>query len=114
MEAFIAIFLSFGLFFIVMIAVIVKMKRVVVANADTPYSPEKTAVPRPEQHLSDNSNSQCTEGVPTLRNVKHPTTHVQTVEEADDDQLIDVIPDFADEDEARKAIITAEIINRKY
>lgn len=115
MEAYIAIFFSVGLLFIFIIAFFIKKKKTSLVNANTLKRKKKTSTPKFKQNNINNSNKQFTEGMPTIKKIKqHPTTHVQTTEEVEDEQLIDIIPDFTDEEEIKKAIITAEIINRKY
>ena len=122
MSSFISILSTLGVFIVCIFVVIKNVK------SNNKVHRKNTQIPKPKNTVNNvnsvgftnkqkkrKSNTQFTEGTPTLKNVKtHPTTHVQTTEEDTDELLSDIIPDFTDEEEAKKAIITAEIINRKY
>ena len=72
------------------------------------------------QAVQINYNLISEEGTASVKKIKHEKqqpkpVQLQEVEEVEDTEPeTDIIPDFSDEDEVKKAIVSYEILNRKY
>lgn len=116
MAAFISIFIVFGGFFLFIFAVISKLKKHNQEAIRRHNERVATTVTDPS-HSNPYVETTFTEGAATVKKVKPKKHNVQpvsniVVEEPEDDE--DLLPDFTDEDEIRKAVISTEILNRKY
>ena len=119
MDFIIAIIMSVIVFSFLFAAVKKNMKNLA-QNAPRGKKPNKPTVGNAGDDPFMEDSALAAEGMPTVRKVRKndkpkPATVVQptSVEEENED-IDNFIPDFTDDEEMRKAVITSEIINRKY
>ncbi len=122
MDTVIAITMSLTVFGFFMVVVIRNLKKHVATNTHRTQPTQNTMTghsSKSDKAGSVKDDMPQEEGKASVKELKthtQPVTHVQatvnTEEETDD--ISELIPDFTDENELRRSIITAEIINRKY
>ena len=121
MEGFIiSLIISFSVFFFFILVVVRNLKKQS-ENARRTKKQKQTGqfYSEPEhEYFTEEQPSQ--EGVPTVKNVhknakakQQPTTKVEPAEPFEDEEAADMLPDFTDDEEIRKAVIASEILNRK-